>query len=359
MTLFDKIKKAIKSSYLCIRFPFFYPRNRFSGHHYNNWKLIEKYRKYNNQHKQIMSVHLCNRTYIDTLSDTDKKSFQKLINNEGYEYLIKPVQHGIYIETWQGTSNRVTTYIPKEKFMKNTSYNEEEILQNGKIIDAYFEVSEYNKKYPYQKDTPRYSYTICVVTDCENKKEDPVIEFKAMVDIIKDPFAKYISKFYSVLERILSISHFIPTYTELDSMPKGWRKAFGIQMFKEIKHSLLTTYIREENVTVKTPIKYIKAWMKGVKLLYDFRIMDIKEKFSTLRVYVASAPMDVYHIINKYEGISYNTCITCGKPAVWRTTGWICPYCDDCLSDDEKLMAEKIGEDNNDRETEYTDTVAE
>lgn len=36
-----KLFKAIESTILCIRFPFLYPRNRFTGKHYNNWKLIE------------------------------------------------------------------------------------------------------------------------------------------------------------------------------------------------------------------------------------------------------------------------------------------------------------------------------
>lgn len=38
----------------------------------------------------------------------------------------------------------------------------------------------------------------------------------------------------------------------------------------------------------------------------------------------------VHDIIRKYEDISERTCIVCGKPATRITTGWICPYCDDC-----------------------------
>ena len=38
-------------------------------------------------------------------------------------------------------------------------------------------------------------------------------------------------------------------------------------------------------------------------------------------------------IIPKYEELSYHTCINCGKPATKRSTGWICPYCDDCIGD--------------------------
>ena len=33
------MKKILNSIILCIRFPFLYPRNRFTGKHYNNWKI--------------------------------------------------------------------------------------------------------------------------------------------------------------------------------------------------------------------------------------------------------------------------------------------------------------------------------
>lgn len=39
------IVKPVKSTILCIRYPFLYPRNRFTGKHYNNWRLIEKHRE--------------------------------------------------------------------------------------------------------------------------------------------------------------------------------------------------------------------------------------------------------------------------------------------------------------------------
>ena len=39
-----KIKKMCKIPYycyMCIKYPFLYPRNRFTDLHYNNWKIIE------------------------------------------------------------------------------------------------------------------------------------------------------------------------------------------------------------------------------------------------------------------------------------------------------------------------------
>lgn len=38
-------------------------------------------------------------------------------------------------------------------------------------------------------------------------------------------------------------------------------------------------------------------------------------------------------IISKYETISETTCITCGKPAQYLSTGWISPYCRECAQE--------------------------
>ena len=115
---------------------------------------------------------------------------------------------------------------------------------------------------------------------------------------IKYPFLKYYS----------GRNKFFQKYNWLDSMPKGWKKAFGLQMCKEIRAGLLGT--------------------GGKKLLKDYQISDIKEKFGTLRWYDWGAPSVVHKIIEKYGYISERTCIVCGDIATVKTTGWICPYCD-------------------------------
>lgn len=89
---------------------------------------------------------------------------------------------------------------------------------------------------------------------------------------------------------------------------KGWRKAFGIQMCKEIKASL------KRNGCLKT-----------------YRFTSVKEKYGVLTIYDDGAPGEVHDIINKYEYISARTCINCGRPALYRTAGWVEPYCDDCI----------------------------
>ena len=97
-------------------------------------------------------------------------------------------------------------------------------------------------------------------------------------------------------------------YTELDAMPNGWRKAFGIDLCKELKESLIK-----------------------VNYLEKYRITDIKEKYGTLRWYDAGCPDDFLHeILPKYVKKSKYTCIKCGNPATKVSLGWISPWCDEC-----------------------------
>lgn len=123
---------------------------------------------------------------------------------------------------------------------------------------------------------------------------------------------------------ILQLFHCIPTYTELDSMPRGWRKAFGIEMCKEIKQVLLEK--------------------GGRKLLCDYRIMDIKEKYGELRWYSNWTFEELEKVIDKYANKSVVTCIECGEKAVWMTDwkDWASPYCDKCIPEYARERAEAI-----------------
>ena len=98
------------------------------------------------------------------------------------------------------------------------------------------------------------------------------------------------------------------SYTELDSMPDGWRKAFGEQMCEDIREEL----VRAE-------------------YLDQYRITQIKEKYGTLCWYdFGCTERMLRDIIPKYEHLSARTCIRCGNPATKVSTGWISPYCDTC-----------------------------
>ena len=91
---------------------------------------------------------------------------------------------------------------------------------------------------------------------------------------------------------------------------KGWRKAFGLQLCKEIKDAL-----------------------KRSNFLKSYQISDVKEKYGALNIYDDGAPDEVHDIILKYEYISSRTCIKCGRRAKYISHGWIEPYCEDCVKD--------------------------
>ena len=100
-------------------------------------------------------------------------------------------------------------------------------------------------------------------------------------------------------------------YTYLDDMLYGWKRAFGKQMCEEIRQVLI----------------------KG-GYLYDYRVVQVKEKFGGLRWYDEGAPSSIYRelqdVIDKYEELSYCTCRCCGRPATKISLGWISPFCDRC-----------------------------
>ena len=100
-------------------------------------------------------------------------------------------------------------------------------------------------------------------------------------------------------------------FTYLDDMPEGWRKTFGKEMCEEIRRVL------------------VKA-----NYLNKYRVIQVKEKYGSLRWYDDGAPSSIYHelqdVIDKYEEMSVRTCIRCGRPATKISLGWISPFCDKC-----------------------------
>ena len=98
--------------------------------------------------------------------------------------------------------------------------------------------------------------------------------------------------------------------TWLDDFEHGWCKAFGYQMLEEIRDDLIKC-----------------------NYLNDFRIIQIKEKFGSLRFYIGSVPTSskIFQIINKYEELSRHTCMWCGAPAkTYDKNGWFITLCDNC-----------------------------
>lgn len=132
---------------------------------------------------------------------------------------------------------------------------------------------------------------------------------------------------YFIGEYFLPIFHCIPTYTWWDSVPKGWKKAFGKEYLNELKKVL-----------------------KETNYLYKFRITDVKEKYNTLRVYCISAPKEVYDVISKYENLAREYCIVCGKPATTISSGYMLSYCNEHY--DKRFIPMEIK--NKDNNWEYT-----
>lgn len=104
--------------------------------------------------------------------------------------------------------------------------------------------------------------------------------------------------------------------TLLDQIPDGWRKSFGMMLVKDIDKAL------------------------NGQMMYT---QQIKEKFGGLRWYF-SAPSDVYkavdNVIEAYSHLSEHICISCGKPDVGYTRGWITPICKKCFCHDDYYTEE-------------------
>lgn len=91
-------------------------------------------------------------------------------------------------------------------------------------------------------------------------------------------------------------------------LPDGWDKAFGEMYLEELGEAVKDAHAEK-----------------------DFTIEQIKEKYGMLRVYVNNYNSPINKVIDKYEHISQNVCISCGKPDVpMITSGWISPFCFDC-----------------------------
>ena len=98
------------------------------------------------------------------------------------------------------------------------------------------------------------------------------------------------------------------SFTEWDSIEKGWDIAFGKMLLKELGEVIDKNGLKNE-----------------------FHILEIKEKYGELRISCMNACEDIDKIIEKYRVISRNVCMGCGKPDVPMTNyGWYYPVCKEC-----------------------------
>ena len=292
MKKYNKFLHTLESCWLCMRFPFLYPRNRFTGRNRKNvlHKLVSWAYK-----KGIYDISVTARL------EKDYKKPEMVEDNKFFDFV-----------------DHISYKLDKEN-KKLIIYNKVETIEHDLkniLWKDKFEILGMSVKFAYAGNP-------IVTIKVKPKDETDETNYGFHFEYIKLTISKFYRGLYKVInwidseifDRIL----FIPTFTELDAMESGWRKAFGIQMCKEIKVQL-----------------------KKDHYLYKYRIAQIKEKFGYLHWYDEGSSREVQDIISKYEDISWDTCLVCGKPATKITSGWISPYCDDCYPKHITVYQEKI-----------------
>ena len=94
--------------------------------------------------------------------------------------------------------------------------------------------------------------------------------------------------------------------TWLDCLPRGWRKAFGIQLCKELKKAIDDNHLE------------------------NYAVHQVKEKWGELCWYDEGGNKNTYEIVEKYEILSHEKCKICGRPTEYMTRDWIGYYCGRC-----------------------------
>lgn len=291
----NKFLKTLKSTALCIRYPFLYPRNRWTGNHYDCWQLVNfvsKYRKYTTD--TLMCSFVTFNEFKELVESESTHFYSKDYDDDTFLRLSMmrycPIDRVNSLELFP-TLGGMSLRLNKKPLL---TFKDKDMVSKGKILGMGFRPSKQKVLY------------IVISGDTEVRKD-----FNRFIKIVLDKkFDRFLRFLQWVNNYPLQWFHCLTSYTELDAMPDGWRKAFGKQMCNELKKEL-----------------------KKEHYLYDLRITQIKEKFGGLRFYVAAAPKSIYDIIDKYEGMSYKICIDCGKPATKISCGWVSPYCDDCIGD--------------------------
>lgn len=281
MKFFKKIKDVFNASILCLQFPFLYPRSRFDGVHHANLLSTWSYKLRQKARQEIGISAKVNKS--DNYFTTNAAFFDHHVK-------LDKATKQIFVRNKEGELIRFD-------YTKCVWGNDKFEVLGIKLIFSIggSPIIQIQVKPADENDNGNYGFV--------HYTEELVVN-------------KWYNFWYKTInwfdEKVLDKIFFLPSYTELDAMESGWRKAFGIQMCKEIKTEL-----------------------KKHKFLYKYRIVQIKEKWGYLHWYDASVPKDsnIYEIIRKYEDISYKTCVVCGKPATKMSTGWISPYCDDCIRD--------------------------
>lgn len=284
------LKTYIKNSWMCIKYPFLYPRNRWDDKYHAN-VLSNKLYELNKQSSMLVGVS------ISLERDSEPKCYKYIRNpRSGIEaYLTETItinsdDRGLNILNICNENTKITHNlnnqlgIPDKFEVLGISIGEH---LNSPYIKVHVKLKD-------ETDTTNYGfpyYNVRLITDAKIRKK---YEFWNWVD-----------------KKILDKIFIFPKYTEWDALKgyKGWYKTFGGDLLKELRKQLVKD-----------------------KLLYKFRIRDIKEKWGVLEVYTNYRTEGVGQILDKYKALSRRTCIYCGKPATYCTKGWVRYICEDCVN---------------------------
>lgn len=103
--------------------------------------------------------------------------------------------------------------------------------------------------------------------------------------------------------------------TWADMIPTGWYTAFGELLFEDLDRALKESY------------------PEGIP--EDFVILDVKEKWGRLVIYLSEETRLVRDVLLTYEYLSSFVCISCGVPYPFSHMtyeGWVMPLCEKCFS---------------------------
>lgn len=283
----DNIKGMVISSYMCLRFPFLYPRNAMTGLHKNCWRI----RNYHREHYRNCVIDV----YIKTTKVEKLESVKAVYTSNTPEVFGTMFGPDILL-LFKDNKHLTDIYLPELFNVAPTNYN---IVINYNSDKRYLDVNVEHidgEEYDYGTRPKDVKFIYAIVT---NKWKYRWIKFLDWIE-------KYPYQWINC----------IPTYSWYDAIPYGWRKAFGMQLMKELKTELLR--------------------VGGRKALKQLNITDIKEKWGSLQIY-CSGPGYIHEIVEKYEYISFRTCIDCGRPAQGVTNGYVLPYCKDCFENSNSI----------------------
>ena len=288
------LKTYIKNTWECIKYPFIYPRNRWDDKYHAN-VLSDKLYELNKQSSMLVGVSISLERNAD---DLEKKYYHIYAKDDkfNFEAFLTPIDASTTIDKGFNilnicNENSTVTHNLNDQIGRSDKFEILGISIGEHLNSPYIKV---HVKLKDETDTTNYGfpyYNARLITDAKIRKK---YEFWNWVD-----------------KKILDKIFIFPKYTEWDALKgyKGWYNTFGKDLLKELRKQLVKD-----------------------KLLYKFRIRDIKEKWGVLEIYTNYRTEGVGQILDKYKSLSRKTCIYCGKQAIYCTKGWVRYICEDCLS---------------------------